>query len=77
MVFNNPDELEMILTPLGAATAEAMPDRNVVRHINSRFKTHRECPVSEVFTAEEVEAFYRKRGLAIKAVVLGGEARQE
>lgn len=66
--FSKPDELLVMITPLGAATVEAMPDKKLMTRIRLRFKNHQECPVSKIFSHEQLEQFYAERGATIKAV---------
>lgn len=56
------------LTPLGAAHVEAMPDDAKRRKIQKAFDKQGKCPTSEVFNAEQVEAFYKAKGLNVTAV---------
>lgn len=62
------EEIEVLITPLGAAIVEAMPDRKQMRRIQTRFKKHQECPASAIFSDKEVQAFYRERGQIVEAV---------
>ncbi len=57
-----------MITPLGAAVVEALPERLLVKYIKRRFKTDNECPVSELFTAEQVVQFYRQEGITVVPV---------
>lgn len=63
-----PQSKEYRITPLGAAVVEAIPDRRKVRKIQRDFEQKKECPASAIFTAEEVEAFYREIGQEVTAV---------
>lgn len=67
MLLNPNDEL--ILTPLGAAIAEAIPNQKLISKIKRSFKQGK-CPISEIFNAKEIESFYRTRNQEIKAVTL-------
>ena len=58
MMFSTPDIHEFIITPLGAAIVEALPDRKMVNKINRDFKRLRCCPMSELFGHAEIKAFY-------------------
>lgn len=62
-----------MITPLGAAIVEAMPDRKRMAYIKARFKKKRQCPVSKLFTAEELVSFYKEEGLLVVAVPSGKE----
>lgn len=64
--FSQPQETFQI-TPLGAAIVEALPDRRKVRAINRRFETEHRCPVSRVFNAEQLVAYYRQLGVSVEA----------
>jgi hypothetical protein len=57
-----------VISPLGAAIVEAMPDRRRKQAVMRAFKNKAVCPASELFSAKEVEAFYRNRGKKIRAV---------
>jgi hypothetical protein len=59
---------EFFITPLAAAVVEALPDQQKKRAIQRAFKKQSVCPVSAIFDASAVEAFYRERGQEIKAV---------
>ena len=56
------------LTPLGAAHVEAMPDDAKRRNIQRDFDKQGKCPASSIFNAEQVEAFYKAKGLNVTAV---------
>lgn len=57
------DRCEYVLTPLGAALVEALPDRALVCKIKDRFRRRGTCPTSQVFpTAQAVKDFYRAKG---------------
>lgn len=66
--FSAPGKEAFVLSPLGAAIVEAMPDRKRVRTIKRRFKNQRECPASLVFNRAQVEQFYKERGQQVQAV---------
>lgn len=56
------DDVQFILTPLGAATVEAMPDRKLMSKIARDFKKLRICPTSKIFvTKKSVEDFYKNQ----------------
>lgn len=78
--YEDPEPLEIVapsaahqgggafgITPLGAAIVEAMPDRAKQQRIQKRFKQSGICPESALFTAAQVEAYYHKHNLKIKA----------
>lgn len=56
------------LTPLGAAHVEAMPDNAKRKKIQREFDKQGKCPASSIFNAEQVEAYYKARGLSVTAV---------
>ena len=58
-MFSKPDNLELTITPLGAAIVEALPNRKMVRKIERDFKQLNVCPMSELFDHAAVRAFYR------------------
>ncbi len=59
-------DLELTITPLGAAIVEAMPDRAKTRKINREFKNKRLCPTSSLFpTARLVKDYYVKKGMVV------------
>ena len=49
----------LCITPLSAAIVEAMPDRGRVKRIQREFRKLGKCPVSQCFTASEVEQLFR------------------
>jgi hypothetical protein len=62
------EQIELRITPLGAALVEAMPNRKLMRRIQTRFEKNHECPEAKLFSAKEVAAYYRKRGQKVRAV---------
>lgn len=60
--------LTHVITPLGAAIVEALPNRELKRKIQRAFEKLGECPISDIFDAESVESFYRERGQTVKAI---------
>ena len=60
---------DCMITPLGTAIVEAMPDRKRVAQIKHDFKVHRRCPASKVYDATRVTKFYEVRGMEIKGVL--------
>jgi len=62
-----------ILSPLGAAMIEALPDRGRAREIGRQFREHRRCPASNLFPADAVVEFYRALRLTIEALPAGEE----
>src|SRR5687768_12326627 len=57
-----------MITPLGAAIVEALSNRELVKYIKRRFKEDAECPVSELFTADQLVRFYRSEDVTITPV---------
>lgn len=54
-----------VLTPLGAAIVEALPDRKKMSRIKSCFKKTGKCPTSAIFpTQAKVRSFYSIREAA-------------
>ena len=64
---------EFVITPLGAAVVEALPDQKWVRQIERDFHEHKICPPSAIFSVAEVEAFY---GGAYQAGIPAGVKRK-
>lgn len=62
---------ELVITPLGAAIVEALPDRDRVRRIKRRFREKRVCPTSAVFDADGVREFYARLGERVAGVSPG------
>jgi hypothetical protein len=61
MAFSKPDTKTFTITPIGAATVEAMPDKKLVAKINRVFKKTGKCPTSEIFkTQKEINDFYAR-----------------
>ncbi len=63
---------DFVLTPLGAAIVEALPDRKLVNKIKSDFRRRSICPVSVIFDEASVEKFYLERGQKVKATTING-----
>jgi len=61
---------DFVLTPLGAAIVEALPDRKLVSKIKADFRRRSVCPVSAIFGQVDVEEFYRERGQQVKATTI-------
>jgi hypothetical protein len=68
MAFSKASPVSLEITPIGAAIVEAMPNRERMKRIQYRFDRNNECPVSEIFTKEQVEHFYKQRGKAVRIV---------
>lgn len=67
--FGDPKPQETFeLTPLGAAHVEAMPDDAKRKRIQRAFDKRGQCPTSAFVSAEQVEAFYKAKGLSVTAV---------
>lgn len=61
MSYSKPDPNRFMLTPLGAALVEAMPDRQEMADIKYRFRIHGICPISKIFpTVHAVQSFYEQ-----------------
>lgn len=61
-MFSNPNKQTFVITPLGAAIVEAMPDRKKVAKVNKDWKQKRFCPTSAIFpTPRLVRDFYAPR----------------
>lgn len=60
-----------VITPLGAAIVEALPDRKAVRYIKRRFRERGQVPVSSLFNAEQISAFYGECDMEVKSVPRG------
>lgn len=70
--FYQPTESERakkMITPLGAAVVEALPDRKAVSRIKKRFRVNRECPISAIFSEDQVREFYAEEGEQIKPII--------
>lgn len=64
-----------VLTPLGAAVAEALPDRKALARVKATFKRTGRCPTSCIFpTAASVERFYQEYPQAAAAARGGSRA---
>lgn len=57
-MFSTPDDKAFLITPLGAAIVEAMPDRKMVNKIKRDFKRLRRCLTSDLFDEAAIKEFY-------------------
>jgi hypothetical protein len=60
-----------LITPLGAAIVEAMPDRKLISYIKKRFKEKGKVPISSLFTANQIDAFYEGYDMRVSPVPRG------
>jgi hypothetical protein len=66
-----------MITPLGAAIVEALPDRDLVKYIKRRFKKQGQVPISSLFTAEQITAFYEQHDTEVKVVTRGRQPSKQ
>lgn len=69
--FSRGPQQSLEITPLGAAVVEALPDQKKVKQIERDFKQRKVCPSSAIFTASEVEDWYKAHGESVSAIQHG------
>src|ERR1043166_2027193 len=76
--FSDPEPHgQKMITPLGAAIVEALPDRKLVYYIKKRFRVMGQVPISSLFTAEQIVKFYEEHDMKIKPSPRGARPSKE